>query len=171
MQGGNTDMTLPWLNMSEDTLFTRHLPEELSTLLRQSAYASSYDDKRAEKMLWQAQQMHPEQLELYVVIYKFYLFNGRLAEAHQTLRQAMIAAAEVGDFPADWKVINSNSTNWCATDMPHRLYLYCLRELALLLQRMRSVDESYEVVQKLYEIDCSDISSNSIMQILNRNNI
>lgn len=163
-------MTLPWFNQSEEILFAQDLPAELGTLLQQAAYASSYDDKRAEQMLWQAQQLHPQQLELYIAIYKFYLFRARLAEAHQTLHQGMIAAAEAGGFPADWKVIRSNSTDWYATDMPHTIYLYSLRELVLLLQRMRAVEESYAVMQKLYEIDCSDNSSLSIMHTLHRSN-
>lgn len=149
-------MTVPWLNESEQILFGLHIAPEIKALLQQALYASSFDDKRAEQRLWHAQQMHPRQLEIYIVIYKFYLHRGRLAEAHQTLRQAMAAAAEAGGFPADWMVLHANTTEWRGAEIPQRVYLYSLKALGFILLRMGGVDESYRILEKCYEIDPGD---------------
>lgn len=161
-------MALPWLNKSEQILFTQHLPEQISGLLQQAAYFSSFGEKRAEEQLWQAQQLFPQQLELYIVIYKFYLYHARLAEAHQTLHQALRVAAEAGGFPADWRILHAHTTNWRSPDIPHRVYLYSLHALVSLLQRMGSVSKSYQVIEKLYEIDAGDQNGSRVMQVLSK---
>jgi hypothetical protein len=161
-------VTLPWFNESEHILFGRDISAEINTLLQHAAHASSFDEKRAEQRLWRVQQMHPRQLVVYIVIYKFYLFRGRLAEAHQTLRQAMVMAAEEGGFAADWTALHADATAWHSPDGPQRVYLYCLKALSVILQRMGGVDESYRIVKKLYEIDPGDQTGASVMRMLAR---
>lgn len=146
-------MSLQWLNQSEQILFGRHIAPEVETLLQHAAYTSSIDETLAETKLWHAQQMHPEQLEVYIVIYKYYFYHSRLQEALQTLRQAIHAAAEVGGFPADWHEVKADSCNWGNNESPQKVYLYSLKALSFILLRLGSADMSYQILQKLYEID------------------
>lgn len=161
-------MALQWLNEGEQILFGRHISPEVNALLQQAVHASSFDDQLAEQRLWQAQQMHPEQLEVYIAIYKFYFYRKRLAEAHQTVRQALQAAAEAGNFPADWRQLSADTTDWAGTESPQRVYLYSLKALSFILLRIGGVDESYAILEKLYEIDPQDHTGASVIRELAR---
>lgn len=141
-----------WLNQDEQRLFGQQLPSEVTERLQQASGTSNFDPKGAEKQLWNTLHMFPHDLAIYIVIYKYYLHQVRLAEAHQTLRQAMLAAAEAGGFPADWGVLSPLSTDWHSTKLPQRLYLHCLTELGIVLQRMGNNRDYYRVVEKSYEL-------------------
>jgi len=159
-------MTLQWLNQSEEILFGRHIAPEVNALLQQAVHASSFDDELAEQKLWQAQQTYPEQLEIYIALYKFYFYRGRLQEAHQVVRQALIAAAQAGGFPGDWNALRVDSSDWSETESPQRVYLYSLKALSFILLRLGSVDESYRILEKLYEIDPYDQTGATVIREL-----
>lgn len=159
-------MTMQWLNQSEQILFGRNIPPEIDILLQQAVYASSFDDSLAEKKLWEAQQLNPSQLEVYIAIYKFYFYRGRLKEAMQTVRQALDAAAKVGGFNPDWRKLRQDSTDWSAPESPQRVYLYSLKALGFILLRLGSVDESYQILEKLYQIDPYDQTGASVIREL-----
>lgn len=161
-------MSLQWLNQSEQILFGQNIAPEVDAILQQAVYASSFDDELAEKKLWQAQQMYPEQLEVYVAIYKFYIHHARLQEALQTLRQAIHAAAKACGLPANWQEVSVSSCDWNDDESPQRVYLYSLKALSSVLLRLGSVDESYQILQKLYEIDPQDQTGSSVIHELAR---
>jgi len=149
-------MSHTWLTGREQRLFGQQLPNEVRERVQLAAATSNFNNPGAEKQLWDTQQMYPQYLAIYIVIYKYYLHQVRLAEAYQTLRQAMLAAAETGGFPADWATLSPHTTDWHSAKLPQHVYLYCLRELGIILQRMGKGREYYRILEKCLELDPND---------------
>ena len=97
--------------MEERVLFARDIKPEVNACL-QSAVACADDFERARELLYQARDMDPDQLEVYIALYKFLFYRGRLDEAEEVAEQALQRAAMRGGFFEDWQRLTSTSTDW-----------------------------------------------------------
>jgi hypothetical protein len=61
-----------------------------------------------------------------------------------------------------------DSCDWNDAESPQRVYLYSLKALSSILLRLGSVDESYRILQKLYDIDPQDQTGSSVIHELAR---
>lgn len=146
----------------EQVLFAPNIAPEVNALLQSAVHA--YDDtERAESLLWQAHELDPDQLEVYIALYKFYFYKYRLDEAQQVTEQALAHAARLGGFPADWQALTPDSANWSVFDGPERIYLYSLKALGFIRLRRMDFEGGEAILNKLTELDPQDCVGGSVL--------
>jgi tetratricopeptide (TPR) repeat protein len=146
-------------------MFGVNIPSHINALLQQAVAA--YDDTElAESLLWQAQQLDPNQLEVYVALYKFYFYKNQIDEAEAVVFQALTQSAELGKFDADWNQLTPSSSNWYSIENPQRLYLYALKALSFIRLRQSQVPGAENILAKLRELDPTDQVGGSVLQQL-----
>lgn len=146
-------------------MFGVNIPAEINAFL-QRAVATYDDSPLAESLLWQAQQLDPTQLEVYVALYKFYFYKNRISEAEQIVLQSLRQSAELGGFSADWNQLTPASTDWYSTASPQRLHLYALKALSFIRLRQSDVGGAESILAKLHELDPTDQVGGSVLQQL-----
>jgi tetratricopeptide (TPR) repeat protein len=139
----------------ERVLFGKDIPPAVNALLQQAVKAYE-DTERAETLLRQAQRMNPDQLEVYIALYKFYFYKLRLTEAEVVVREALARAARQGGFDADWRVLGPASAFWSQPDGPERVYLYSLKALGFIRLRLLDFGGGEAILNKLAELDPQD---------------
>lgn len=149
----------------ERVMFGVNIPDHINACLQQ-AVAASDDPLKAEGLLWQAQQMDPNQLEVYVALYKFYFYKNLLEEAQGAVFVALKKSAELGKFNADWNKLTPTSTDWFSHEPPQRLYLYALKALSFIRLRQSDVTGAENILEKLMELDPTDQVGGSVLQQL-----
>lgn len=130
-------------------------------LLREAA-AYYQQTSRAEAILWSTQAIDPTCLPVYFVLYKFYYYKYRLADAEKVALIWLETAAHQDDFPADWARLSPLSASWSMTDGPQHFYLFTLN-IRLRLGRQA---ESLALLGKLRELDPSDSVGSSVIRDL-----
>jgi tetratricopeptide (TPR) repeat protein len=149
----------------EQILFGQNIPVPVNALLQQAVNA--YDDtERAESLLREAQRMNPEQLEVYIALYKFYFYKLRLEEAESVARDALTRAAGQGGFDTDWRQLTHTSTDWSQCDGPARVYLYSLKALGFIRMRRMDFAGGEAILDKLAELDPQDQVGGSVLREL-----
>lgn len=100
----------------------------MNKLLQMAVAASHADKPLAEKYFQQAQQLDPACLQTYFALYKFYFYQGRLAEAEREALAALAESARQGGFPADYRQLAAEAGQWdmYASDVC-LFYLYSLK--------------------------------------------
>ena len=146
-------------------MFGVNIPSHINAYL-QKAVAAYDDSDTAESLLWQAQKLDPDQLEVYVALYKFYFYKNRIEEAEAVVLQALKQSAELGGFDADWNILAPSSTNWYSIENPQRLYLYALKALSFIRLRQSDVEGAESILTKLRELDPTDQVGGSVLQEL-----
>jgi tetratricopeptide (TPR) repeat protein len=146
-------------------MFGTNIPVDINACL-QKAVAAYDDSELAEKLLWQAQGMEPDQLEVYVALYKFYFYKNRIDEAEDVVFMALQKSAKLGNFDADWNSLTPSSTDWYCTDNPQRLYLYALKALSFIRLRQDDVGSAESILAKLQELDPTDQVGGSVLRSL-----
>ncbi|WP_353570993.1 hypothetical protein [Candidatus Albibeggiatoa sp. nov. BB20] len=116
---------------AEDNIqFGQNIPEHINAYLQQAA--KNYDNiEVAEQLLWKAQQLKPQQLEVYIALYKFYFYQARLEEAEQVAQQALQMCAQVGGFNPDWTQLTEDSANWQDPNLAESIYMYTLKGVGI----------------------------------------
>ena len=149
---------------SEDNIqFGQNIPEHINACLQQAA--KNYDNiEVAEQLLWKAQQLNPQQLEVYIALYKFYFYQARLEEAEQVAQQALQMCAQVGGFNPDWAQLTAQSANWSDPNTAERIYMYTLKALGFIRMRRLDFDASQQILQKLQELDQLDLVGGSVIR-------
>lgn len=146
-------------------MFAKDTPPEVNRYL-QEAVAAYNDTERAETLLWTAQRMAPERLEVYVALYKFYFYKFRLDDAERVVFLALDTAAGQGGFNPDWQVLTPSSAQWSVQDGPERAYLYSMKALAFIRLRQEKTAEGEAVLAKLQELDPDDQVGGSVISQL-----
>ncbi len=155
-------MSLASVNvMDERVLFARDIKPEVNALL-QSAVAAANDFERARELLYQARALDPEQLEVYVALYKFLFYRGHLDEAEGVARDALAMAAQRGGFAAEPQQL-TDSWQWDGEEGPRRLYLYSLKALAFIRLRQGEHDQGRELLALLQQLDPLDRVGGSVI--------
>jgi len=143
-------------------LFSTDMPSQINVILQQAVAA--YDDtRRAEDLLWQAQQLGPEQLAVYVALYKFYFYKNYLTDAERVVHMALSQSADQGGFTHDWQQLMPDSTEWNNASGPQRYYLYSLKALGFIRLRLDDVEMGTAILQKLSQLDPEDQVGGSVL--------
>jgi tetratricopeptide (TPR) repeat protein len=157
---------MPVVAFHEDrVMFCVNVPKDINALL-QRAVAAYDDTPLAESLLWEAQQLDPKQLEVYVALYKFYFYKNRIGEAEQVVLKSLQQSAEQGGFSEDWNELTPSSTDWFNTANPQRLHLYAMKALSFIRLRQADVDGAEKVLAKLRELDPTDQVGGSVLDQL-----
>lgn len=156
-------MTVIQLFPEDRVLFGVNIPADIDHYLQQAVQAYE-NTEEAERLLWQAQSLNPEQLEVYIALYKFYFYKYRLKEAEEVAQLALRTCAKVGGFPADWRELTLESTDWNQTNGAARIYLYTLKALSFIRLRQMLFDEADQLLNKLVELDPLDQVGSSVLR-------
>lgn len=158
-------MSLRQLFSDEGVLFGHDIDPEVNVYLQQAVHAHGEADiLKAEELLWCAQRLKPEQLEVYIALYKFYFYKNRLAEAERVARLGLEMSAQVGGFSANWMQLNRDSAEWDRPRSAERVYLYTLKALAFICLRSMKFADSQQVLEKLQELDPLDQVGGSVIR-------
>lgn len=154
--------TITQLFAEDNIQFGQNIPEQVNAYLQQAA--KNYDNTAlAEQLLWQAQQLKPQQLEVYIALYKFYFYQARLEEAEQVAHQALNMCAQVGNFNPDWTQLTAHCANWSNPNLAERIYLYTLKALGFIRLRRLDFETGQHILQKLQELDKLDLVGGSVI--------
>lgn len=155
------------LLFEERVLFSPNLPEAVNQLLQQAVAASHAEKPLAEKLFKQAQQLDPGCLQTYFALYKFYFYQGRLQEAEREVLAGLEQAAGQGGFPADFRQLAAQSTEWDMYSSETALfYLYTLKALAFIKLRQDLAGEAREILAAMEVLDPVDKSGASVIMQL-----
>ncbi len=148
--------------VQEHVSFGRNIPAEVNALLQQAA-ASTDDFDTAERALLDARTLAPEQLEVFVALYKLYFYRGFTAAAEAVVLEALRTAADSGGFNADWSNLSPSSTDWQAGEGPARVYLYSLKALCFIRLRQEDSLSAADVLAALRRLDPHDQVGASVL--------
>lgn len=131
------------------------LPLELQRLLREPLDVCE-DWQRAEDLLLKARALLPNRIEVLVALYKMYAYSNRHDESLQLIDEALAMAAVQAGIEADWRQLDSHSTEWNPASGALRLYLYSMKARGFVLLRKTQVADAWEVLSKLMLLDADD---------------
>jgi len=151
--------------LDERVVFGRNIPAELNVTLQQ-AVACADDFERARELFYKALLMHPDQLEVYIALYKFCFYRGHLDEAERVALDALKQSAQRGGFSADWQQLDIASADWSIQDGPARVYLYSLKALAFISLRKGKQQDAEKILKKLQQLDEQDLVGSSVISTL-----
>lgn len=151
--------------LEERVHFGKDIHPEVNACL-QEAVACASDFDRARALLYKARDIQPDQLEVYVALYKFCFYRGFLDEAEQVARDALQQSARNGGFEADWQQLDENSTDWTLGEGPARLYLYSLKALSFIRLRQGQHEQARASLAKLKQLDVNDLVGGSVIMEL-----
>lgn len=158
-------MLNPTSVIEEHVVFGRDIPPDVNACLQQ-AVACSNDFERARALFYQARDMQPDQLEVYIALYKFCFYRGHLDEAEQVVLDALQQSAQRGDFSSDWQELNIASTDWTQHEGPARVYLYSLKALSFIRLRQGHHEQAKQLLDKLQQLDEQDRVGGSVITTL-----
>lgn len=141
--------------VEERVRFGRDIPAAVNALLQQAA-ANTDNFAVAEQALLQARELAPQQLEVFIALYKLYFYRGYTERAEQVVLQALHTAAASGGFDPDWRSLSVNSADWQSLDGPERVYLYSLKALCFIRLRQDEGDAAGELFAALRRLDPDD---------------
>lgn len=127
------------------------------------AMAAYQDTKTAETLLAEAHALNPEQLDVYIALYKFYFYKKRLPEAEDWARMGLARSARQGRFAADWRELTPMSADWARPNSPERVYLYTLKALGFIRLRQLDIAGSEAILAKLQLLDPQDLVGGSVI--------
>ena len=151
--------------LEERVVFAREISPEVNACLQQAvAYANDFEKARG--YLYQARDLDPDQLEVYIALYKFCFYRGYLDEAEQVALDALETAARRGTFDWQWQNLDTKSTDWTEEEGPARTYLYSLKALGFIRLRLGNIDGAREVLDSLVKLDPDDRVGGSVIMSL-----
>jgi len=151
----------------ERVLFSPNLPEKVNELLQMAVTASHSEKPLAEKLFKQAQETDRHCLQTYFALYKFYFYQGRLAEAERETLAALQEAADQAGFPNDFKLLADNPGQWdMYADEVTLFYLYSLKALSFIKLRQDKQDEAKASLSAIKILDPEDRSGASVIMQL-----
>ena len=151
--------------LNERISFGRSIPADVNALL-QEAVASANDYDRTRSLLYQAMELAPLQLEVYVALYKFCFYRGKISEAEQAVHKALNVASAQGGFASDWQRLDSNSADWSMQEGPAHVYLYSLKALSFIKLRRGEQTYAKTILDKLRQLDPQDNAGASVIMSL-----
>lgn len=141
--------------VEERVRFGRDIPAAVNALLQQAAANTDHFDV-AEQALLQARELAPQQLEVFIALYKLYFYRGHTEKAEQVVLQALHTAAASGGFNPDWRELSHDSADWHCLDGPERVYLYSLKALCFIRLRQDDSAAAGELFAALRRLDPQD---------------
>lgn len=148
--------------LEERVVFGRDIPADVNACL-QEAVACADDFDRSRELLYQARAMQPDQLEVYIALYKFCFYRGHLEEAQQLALDALQQSAARGGFNHDWRQLDRGTTDWSVEEGPARTYLYSLKALAFIRLRLDQQTSARQLLDKLGQLDPQDLVGGSVI--------
>ena len=131
--------------------------------------AENYAGGDAELSLLQAYFLAPESLNVLVALNRFYYYQHRLEEALTATTKALTVIRPTIAFPEDWQNLQtSHITDAPADLLTHiRMYLFTLKAVGFLNMRLKNLDLSQAIFEKLVELDSKDrIGAQGLLELV-----
>jgi tetratricopeptide (TPR) repeat protein len=145
------------------------LPPEAERHLRLAAENYRFGDV-AEAHLLDAQTAAPGHAAVLIGLYRFYFYQGQLAQTLEIAQQCLGKAAREMGLPGDWREVRPGMARFDAyEEMAPRFFLFSLKGYAYLRMRLGDMDEGRHALQKLLELDSSDkIGAQVLLDVIAR---
>ena len=157
------------LQFSEEHLILSNSVSPEARSYVQQAINHYEDTQKSESLLLKAHQLAPEELEIFISIYKFYCYKKHFNSAENFANLTLQEAARQGGINSDWKQLNSLSCDWLNPASAQRVYLYTLKALGFIYLRTGRTQLSIKILEKLYELDVNDLVGGSVIMSLANN--
>jgi tetratricopeptide (TPR) repeat protein len=144
------------LTALEEAVLGNGLPDEVSALLYAAAQAYR-NDARAEALLERAQVLAPDHAAVFIALYRFYFYKGRLAEALAVAERCLVKALGDLGLERDWRMLRAQDARFgdYRAILP-RFAMFTLKGYAYLHMRLGHLDEARIAIDKLLELDPHD---------------
>jgi len=103
--------------------------------------------------LLQADKSMPNQLEMLIALYKFYLSRGDTEKAEEIVFQTLVKASLLGGFSHIWNKLTSKCADWNNPSGPSRVFLYSLKVLAIIRLRQKDFKDAKEIFSVICRLD------------------
>jgi tetratricopeptide (TPR) repeat protein len=152
-----------------DALLGGGLPPEAEWHLWEAGLSYHLDDV-SEQHLREAEALAPGHAAVLVGLYRFYFYKGRLDEALDVARQCLEKAARENNLAENWRDVKAGDALFGRyEEMAPRFFLFTLKGYAYLQMRLGNLDEGFDVIQKLLELDPSDkIGAKVLLEVIQR---
>lgn len=128
---------------------------------------NNYEDMQiAEPLLLKAQQLAPDELDIYISIYKFYFYKKHFNSAENFADLTLQEAARLGDIVYNWEELTSQSCDWTNPTEPQRVFLYTMKALGFIYLRTDRYEKAISILGKLQELDINDLVGGSVVMSL-----
>ncbi len=129
-----------------------------------------HEDSVAEAHLQQAQALAPDHIGVYIGLYRFYFYKGRLSRALQIAEVCLEKSARNNGLAADWRQVHPSDAPFGSYEavLP-RFYLFALKAYGYLQMRLGNFDEGHAALAKMLELDPSDkLGGSTLLRVLER---
>lgn len=141
---------------NHDLYFDEPLDAEDETKLKEAAEA--YPSKETEIILKELHTRLPENLVIIVALYRFYYYQHRYQEALEIADKSLGISAAKLDIRVDWSELTESRLGmgvFISMGMV-RFYMLALKASAYLLMRTGDLENAYQRLSKIVELDPSD---------------
>lgn len=122
----------------------------------EGARAARTDPERAEAAVLAALQVAPDDRDVRMGAYKFYFYDGRLAEAAPHALWCLRDGARALGLPEDWRRLAPGSVDCAGWPKPQRFLVQSLVAYGWCRARSGAVEEGLEALAKAAAIDPTD---------------
>lgn len=126
------------------------VPAKINTLLQRGVAAYRSDHRAAERLFQEALEAAPEQLPVYLCLYKIHTYQGDLDKALNVAEDAIKVAAGQAGWSADWREWRGDLAQ---SGDAARFALYTLKALAFIRLRRDEKGRAVEALQILEAVD------------------
>jgi tetratricopeptide (TPR) repeat protein len=131
--------------------------------------SENYASGDAELFLLQAYFLAPESLNVLIALNRFYYYQHRLEEALTATTKALLVIRQTIAFPEDWNDLQISHINDAPSDLltKIRMYLFTLKAVGFLNMRLKNLDLSQAIFEKLVELDSKDrIGAQGLLELV-----
>jgi tetratricopeptide (TPR) repeat protein len=129
--------------------------------------AEDYSNGHAEFPLLRAYFLAPESLNVLVALNRFYYYQHRLEDALSATYKALAVIRAGIDFPEHWQDLQQRHIDNAPNLTQVRLYLFTLKAVGFLNMRLRRLELSEQIFEKLISLDSKNrIGAQALMDLL-----
>ena len=132
----------------------------------QRAIDNYEDTGLAESLLLKAYQLAPDELDIYISIYKFYFYKKHFNSAEHFANLTLTVAARLGNIEAEWQKLDLSSCDWFSPNEAQRVFLYTMKALGFIYLRTERLQQAETILLKLQELDKDDLVGGSVVMSL-----
>ncbi|MEW6682486.1 MAG: hypothetical protein AB1451_06135 [Nitrospirota bacterium] len=138
------------------------LPREAERCLHLAAL-SYRQEELAERYLYEALGLAPDHIAVYIGMYKFYFYKGRLEEALGCALRCLEKATVEGGLSPDWRQVKPSDAAFDGFNTAPRFYLFTLKAYGYIQMRLGNFEAGRAAITKVMELDPGDKMGGSIL--------
>ena len=146
----------------QDLYFEEPISDEVAKLLDDAA--ELYGEGEPEPLLLKAYFYAPENLTVFVALYRFFYYQHRYQDALIIAERVMQTVAPRLDFPDSWEDLTPAHLPDASKMTLLRFYLLSLKGAGYLHLRMNNMDTGAAMIKKVLELDEEDRLGASVLK-------